>query len=141
MLSYSRVLVVRNENRAQTLVMLILEYNSSKLAKRNFCQQRGISEKSFYYWLRKLRSHRAETTGPQLIQLDSVPIQNYMLQAQYRDTDLKRPTDVDICCCHFAPFYSIIIIDLSKVRNYYIACGNTDLYLRIDVLAAVVTQQ
>ena len=33
------------------------------------------------------------------------------------------------------------MIDLAKVRNYYIACGYTDLRLGIDGLAAVVTQQ
>ena len=33
------------------------------------------------------------------------------------------------------------MIDLSKVRNYYIACGYTDLRLGIDGLAAVVIQQ
>lgn len=33
------------------------------------------------------------------------------------------------------------MMDLSKVRNYYIACGYTDLRLGIDGLAAVVTQQ
>ena len=33
------------------------------------------------------------------------------------------------------------MIDLGKVRNYYIACGYTDLRLGIDGLAAVVTQQ
>ena len=33
------------------------------------------------------------------------------------------------------------MIDLTKVRNYYVACGYTDLRLGIDGLAAVVTQQ
>ena len=33
------------------------------------------------------------------------------------------------------------MMDLSKVRSYYIACGYTDLRLGIDGLAAVVTQQ
>jgi hypothetical protein len=33
------------------------------------------------------------------------------------------------------------MIDLAKVRNYYIACGYTDLRLGIDGLVAVVTQQ
>lgn len=32
------------------------------------------------------------------------------------------------------------MIDLSKVRNYYVACGYTDLRLGIDGLAAIVTQ-
>ena len=33
------------------------------------------------------------------------------------------------------------MIDYSKVRNYYIACGYTDLRLGIDGLAVVATQQ
>lgn len=33
------------------------------------------------------------------------------------------------------------MIDLTKVRNYYVACGYTNLRLGIDGLAAVVTQQ
>ena len=33
------------------------------------------------------------------------------------------------------------MIDLSKVRNFYVACGYTDLRLGIDGLAAVVMQQ
>lgn len=33
------------------------------------------------------------------------------------------------------------MIDLTKARNYYVACGYTDLRPRIDGLAAVVTQQ
>ena len=33
------------------------------------------------------------------------------------------------------------MIDLTKVRNYYIACGYTDLRLGIDGLAAVVAHQ
>lgn len=33
------------------------------------------------------------------------------------------------------------MIDLSKVRNYYVACGYTDLRRGIDGLASIVTQQ
>ena len=90
------VLAMRDEYRAQTWAMLIQECNNSGLTKREFCQQRGISEKSFYYWLRKLRSHMAETAGPQLVQIDPVHVQNDMLQIQYRGSELKLPTGVDI---------------------------------------------
>ena len=90
------VLAVRDEYRAQAWAMLIQECNSSGLTKREFCQQRGISEKSFYYWLRKLRSHMAEAAGPQLVQLDPVSVQNDMLQIQYRGAELKLPAGVDI---------------------------------------------
>lgn len=58
------VLAVRDEYRAQTWAMLIQECNNSGLTKREFCQQRGISEKSFYYWLRKLRGQMAEASRP-----------------------------------------------------------------------------
>ena len=88
------VLAVRDEYRAQTWAMLIQECNNSGLTKREFCQQRGISEKSFYYWLRKLRSHVAEVAVPQLVQLDPAP--DDMLQIQYRGAELKLPVGVDI---------------------------------------------
>ena len=76
--------------------MLIQECNSSGLTKREFCQQRGISEKSFYYWLRKLRSQMAVATGPQLVPLDSPVISDNMLQIQYRGAERKLPVGVDI---------------------------------------------
>ena len=53
-------------------------------------------EKSFYYWLRKLRSQMAEAAGPQLVQLDSAPVPDDMLQIQYRGAELKLPPGVDI---------------------------------------------
>ena len=90
------VLAVWDEYRAQTWAMLIQECNNSGLIKREFCQQRGILEKSFYYWLRKLRGQMAEASGLRLIQLDSVPVAEDMLQIQYRGAELKLPADVDM---------------------------------------------
>ena len=90
------VLAVRDEYRTQTWAMLIQECNNSGLTKREFCQQRGISEKSFYYWLRKLRSQMAVAAGPQLVQLDPVSAPEDMLQIQYRGAELKLPPGVDI---------------------------------------------
>ena len=90
------VLAVRDEYRAQTWAMLIQECNNSGLTKRAFCQQRGISEKSFYYWLRKLRSQMAEAAGPQLVQLEPTVISDDMLQIQYRGAELKLSAGVDI---------------------------------------------
>lgn len=89
------VLTVRDKYRAQTRAMLIQECYSSGLTKRAFCQQHGISEKSLYYWLRKLRSQMADAAGPQLVQLEPVPVQNYMLQIQYRGAELKLPSGMD----------------------------------------------
>ena len=92
------VLAVRNEYRAQNWAMVIQECNSSGLSNREFCRQRGISEKTYYYWLLKLRSQMAEATAPQLVPLDPapVPIQDDVLQIQYRGAELKLPAGVDM---------------------------------------------
>lgn len=90
------VLAVRDEYRAQTWAGLIQECNTSGLTKREFCQQRGISEKSFYYWLRKLRSQMAQTAAPQLVQLEPAPVRDDMLQVQYRGAELRLPSNVDM---------------------------------------------
>ena len=90
------VLAVRDEYRAQAWAMLVQECNNSGLTKREFCRQRGISEKSFYYWLRKLRNQMAEAAAPQLVQLDPAPAPDDMLQIQYRGAELKLPAGVDM---------------------------------------------
>ena len=64
--------------------------------KREFCRRRGISEKSFYYWLRKLRSQMAEAAGPQIVQLESSVTSTEILQIHYRGAELKLPVGVDI---------------------------------------------
>ena len=61
------VLAVRDEYRVQNWAMVIQECNNSGLSNREFCRQRGISEKTYYYWLRKLRSQLAEAAAPQLV--------------------------------------------------------------------------
>ena len=45
------------------------------------------------------------------------------------------------CGWCIAPLSPIAMIDLSKVRNYYEACGYTDFRFGIDGLAAVLRQQ
>ena len=76
--------------------MRIQECSASGLTKREFCRQRGISEKSFYYWLRKLRAQMAEESAPQLVPLEPVPAEKDILQIQYRGAELKLPAGVDI---------------------------------------------
>ena len=92
------VLAVRNEYRAQNWAMVIQECSNSGLSNREFCRQRGISEKTYYYWLRKLRSQMAEAAVPQLVQLEPAPAlaQDDVLQIQYRGAELKLPAGVDM---------------------------------------------
>ena len=90
------LLAVRDEYRAQTWAMLIQECNNSGLTKREFCQQRGISEKSFYYWLRKLRTQMTEASAPQLVRLEPVSSADDILETQYRRAVVKVPSGVDM---------------------------------------------
>lgn len=76
--------------------MRIQECSASGLTKREFCQQRGISEKSFYYWLRKLRTQVVESAAPQPVPLEPVPAAEDILQIQYRGAELKLPAGVDM---------------------------------------------
>ena len=90
------VLAVRDEYRAQNWAMVIQECGNSGLSNREFCRQRGISEKTYYYWLRKLRSQMAETVAPQLVPLEPVAESDDLLQIQYRGAELKLPAGVDM---------------------------------------------
>ena len=90
------VLAVRDEYRAQNWAMVIQECSNSGLSNREFCRQRGISEKTFYYWLKKLRGQMADAAVPQLVQLEPVTEPEDLLQIQYRGAELKLPAGVDM---------------------------------------------
>ena len=90
------VLAIRDEYRAQNWAMVIQECNDSGLSNREFCRQRGISEKTFYYWLRKLRGQMVDAAVPQLVQLEPVTAPEDLLQIQYRGAELKLPAGVDM---------------------------------------------
>lgn len=90
------VLAVRDAYRAQEWAMLIQECSASGLTKREFCQQRGISEKSFYYWLKKLRTQMVETAAPRLVQLEPPPAEESVLKICYHGAEMKLPDGVDM---------------------------------------------
>lgn len=90
------VLAVRDEYRIQQWAVLIQECSASGLTNKEFCRQRGISEKSFYYWQRKLRQQIMEATSPQLVQLEPQPETEDLLQIQFRGAELRLPGGVDL---------------------------------------------
>ena len=90
------VLTVRNEYRAQQWAMLIQECKGSGMTNKEFCIQRGVSEKSFYYWQRKLREQIVEAVVPQLVPLESLPEQKDLLQISFRGAELKLPASIDM---------------------------------------------
>ena len=92
----SDVLEVRDAYRAETWATLIQECNNSGLTKREFCQQRGISEKSYYYWLRKLCNQATKAAESQLIKLDPAQSEEDILHIRYHGAELRLPSGVDM---------------------------------------------
>ncbi len=90
------VLAVRDEYRAQQWATLIQESKTSGMSNKEFCIQRGISEKSFYYWQKKLRTKLLEAATPQLVQLEATPEAAQLLQISFRGAELKLPVGVDM---------------------------------------------
>ena len=91
-----KVMVVRDEYRAQQWALVIQECQASGLTNKAFCEQRGISEKSFYYWQRKLRSKLIDAAAPQLVALSPSDPANEFLEIRIRGAELKLPLGVDM---------------------------------------------
>lgn len=62
-------LAMRSEYRLQQWAMIIDECSKSGMTKKDFCASRGISDKTYYYWLRKLRESASESLAPQLVEV------------------------------------------------------------------------
>ena len=92
------VLAVRNEFRLQNWMEIIRECEESGLSNRAFCSQRGISEKTYYYWLRKVRAAAATVLEPQLVRVDNPTMSGteQMIEIRYGRAELKLPEDVDL---------------------------------------------
>lgn len=77
-------------------VMVIQKCNASGLSNREFCRQRDITEKTYYYWFRKLRSQMTEAAAPHLVPPDPVPKLDDVLQIKYCGAEQKLPVGVDM---------------------------------------------
>lgn len=95
------VLAVRSEYRLQQWAQVVKDCKASGLSNREYCRQHHIAEKTYYYWLKRLRQAAASqmTCGPTLVQLDSaVPKESAsdMLQIRFHSAELILPDNVDM---------------------------------------------
>ena len=93
------VLAVRDEYRLQGWAEIMRDCQASGLTNREFCAQRGISEKTYYYWLRKLRQTAAASISPpQLVRLEEngEAYGKHRIEIHYGEAELKLPEDVDL---------------------------------------------
>lgn len=88
-------MAVRDEYRQIQWAAVIRECKASGLTNKEYCIRHGSSEKSFYYWQKKLRSQIIDAV-PELVPLDQGPTQSRELHIQYRGADLTLPEKVDI---------------------------------------------
>jgi transposase-like protein len=77
---------------------IIRECEESGLSNRAFCSQRGISEKTYYYWLRKVRAAAATVIEPQLVRVDNPTMSGteQLIEIRYGRAELRLPEDVDL---------------------------------------------
>lgn len=92
------VLAVRDEYRLRNWMEIIRECQNSGLSNREFCAQRGIAEKTYYYWLRKVRTAAAASIEPQLVRLEESKVagSEQMIEIRYGKTELRLPEDIDL---------------------------------------------
>ena len=92
------MLAVREAYRLQNWTEIVHECHRSGMTNKEFCAQRGISEKTYYYWLRKVRQATAEAAVPQLVHLEEnrESRTGNMIEIRYGQAELKLPEDVDL---------------------------------------------
>ena len=86
---------VRNEYRKQQWAQIIRECQSSGLSKKEYCRQQGILEKTYYYWLRKLRSAAAEGM-PQIVEMEPPAAMEDKVYIRFRGAELALPAETDV---------------------------------------------
>lgn len=91
----TEVMQVREAYRVEQWRQLMQQRKDSPLNNREFCAQQGISEKSYYYWLKKLRESAMERGIPQLVALEDREKPDE-LRIEYRGASMVLPGHVDI---------------------------------------------
>ena len=89
------VIPVRNEYRKQQWMQIIGECQRSGLSNKEYCRQHGISEKSYYYWLRKLRSAAAEGI-PQIVEMEAPAAVEDKVYIRFRGAELILPAGAEV---------------------------------------------
>ena len=89
------VIQARNEYRKQQWTQIIRECQSSGLSNKEYCRQQGISEKSYYYWLRKLRNAAAGSL-PQIVEMEAPATIEDRVYIRFRGAELTLPAGTDV---------------------------------------------
>jgi len=85
-----KALAVRQEYRLQQWARIADECAKSGMSNRDFLSGRGISEKTYYYWLRRLREAAADAVTPKLVEVrfDDKGGHSGLLSVRYQGAEL-----------------------------------------------------
>ena len=89
------ILAVRDEYQQIQWAAVIQECKASGLTNKEYCIRHGLSEKSFYYWQKKLHTPIV-ASGTELVPLEVGSAVEEALQIRYRGAELKLPSAVDM---------------------------------------------
>lgn len=79
------------------------------MSNRDFCRQNGITEKTYYYWLRKLRIAAAGKEAPKIVELERHDSRKDMIHIRFRNTEMTLPAGTD------ADAITVILRSLQKL--------------------------
>ena len=93
----AEMLALRGDLRLQSWTEVIRAKQESGLTNREFCAQHGIAEKTYYYWLRKVRQAALDCASPELVRLeDDRPSSDRIIRIRYGSAELNLPENVDL---------------------------------------------
>ncbi len=91
------VLAMRDAYRLENWAQVIQAQQASGMSKRAFCQKERISERQFYYWLKRLRESLVDTVDPQLVELSAPGKQSQtLLKIEMGEARMELPGTVDM---------------------------------------------
>ena len=90
------VIQVRNEYRMQQWRQIIQECQNSGQSNRTYCREHGISEKTYYYWLRKLRVAAVEKSLPQIVEMEVPAAKEETIYIRFHEAELTLPAGTDV---------------------------------------------
>ena len=98
----AEMMAARSEYRLQQWAQVVEQCNESGLSNREFCRQNRISEKTYYYLLRKLRETAAkQVQNPTLVHLDAeakAPVESSTvgtIHLRIKEAEMTIPSGVD----------------------------------------------
>ena len=137
---------ISKQNRLKQWSRKIVACRSSGMTVRTWCQKNGISEKTYYYWQRRLFQELAnvhpqnngfvEVTPSRVESSGQIAVKSTLRVLRWTFTAARIPQHRRLCSG-----YCGMLNDFAGADRVYIACGYTDLRLGIDGLAALVKRQ